>query len=73
MKIWQVYWRNRQVSKNAVVGYVKANSRNEAYEIAKEKLQKECEITAVYEASESWITPQSLTINFMNIEEYTLF
>lgn len=73
MKIWQVYFRNREISNNAVAGYVKANSREEAYEITQSKLRKGGEVTAVYEASENWITPQSLTINFRNTAEYTLF
>ncbi len=72
MNIWQVYWRNRQSGYYSGVGYVKANNAYEAYGIAKAKLQKGCEVTAVYEASENMITPQSMTLNFANTSEYTL-
>ena len=73
MNIWQVYWRNRQVGYYSGFCYVKANTADEAYDITKAKLQKGCEVTAVYEASENMITPQSITLNFSNTSEYTLF
>ena len=72
MNIWQVYWRNRHGGYYSEFGYVKANTADEAYDIAKAKLQKECEVTAVYEASENWITPYSITLNFANTWEYIL-
>ena len=71
--IWQVYWRNRQNGYYSAFGYVKAKTADEAYDITTAKLQKGCEVTAVYEASENMITPQSLTLNFTNAAEYTLF
>jgi len=72
MNIWQVYWRNRQNGYYSAFGYVKANTADEAYDITKAKLQKGCEVKAVYEASENMITPQSMTLNFANTSEYTL-
>lgn len=71
MKIWQVYWRDE--NRNTYCGYVKASGRNAAYDITQGMLRKGCRITAVYEASENWITPQSLTINFTNTTDYVLF
>jgi hypothetical protein len=71
MNIWQVYWRNRHGGYYSGFGYVKANTADEAYDITKAKLQKGCEVTAVYKASENWITPQSITLNFVNTSEYT--
>lgn len=73
MKLWQVHWRNRKNGYQSGFGYVKANTPDEAYDITRAKLQKGCEVTAVYEASESMIVPQSLTLNFVNKSEYTLF
>lgn len=73
MKIWQVCWRSRQNGYQSAFGYVKARSADEAYDITKAKLQKGFEVTAVYEATENMITPQSLTLNFANTAEYTLF
>ena len=71
MKIWQVYWRDN--SRNVYHGYVKATSRNDAYDITQGKLQRGYHVTAVYEAHEHQITPQSLTINFTNAADYNLF
>lgn len=74
MKIWQAYWRDRGTGKRVPApGYVRAESRDEAYDIVKSMLHEGYEVTAVYEASENWITPQSLTLNFPNESEYTLF
>ena len=59
--IYQVYWRGQdRIGYN---GYVKAESREEAYDITKRSLQAGTEITAVYE-SDAGLTAQSLCLNF---------
>lgn len=73
MKLWQVYWRDRRTGLDPVHGYVRAESRDEAYDIAMSMLQEGYEVTAVYEATENQITPQSLTVNFVNDTDYDLF
>ena len=70
MRIWQVYWRDRRTGLDPAHGYVKAESRDDAYDIAKSMLREGYEVTAVYEATENWITPQSLTMNFRNNTDY---
>lgn len=70
MKIYQVYWMNKE-TRARHFGYCKADSHDEARNVVQEKLQPGCIVTHVYEASENWITPQSLTINFPNTSEYT--
>ena len=70
--IYIAYWRNK-ADRIAHHGYDKANTHDEAYDLVQGKLQKGCRVEAVYEASESDITPQSITINFPNTTDYTRF
>lgn len=72
MKIWQVYWRHKK-TREVNHGYVKAENENQAYNITMGKLQRGWTVTAVYPATENMITPQSLTLNFINTTDYTLF
>ena len=72
MKIYQVYWRNK-TTREVNHGYVKAESEKQAYDITMGKLQKGWSVSAVYPATENQITPQSLTLNFINATDYTLF
>lgn len=69
--IYNVYWKDENMNRHN--GFCKARSRDEAYDITAKLLQKGCVITAVYEANENSITPQSLTINFANTTDYDLF
>lgn len=71
-KIFQVYWRHKE-NRDTHFGYVKAVSADHAYDIAMAKLQKGYIVTAVYPASENMITPQALTVNFINTSTYDLF
>lgn len=72
MKIYEVYWMNKE-TRERHHGYCKANSHDNAFDIVQSRLQPGYIVTHVYEASESRITPQSLTINFPNTSEYTTF
>lgn len=65
---WLVIWRHK-CYRVRHYGYVKADSANEAFDIAAAMLQNEYQITAVYKAGEP--TPQSLCLNFTP-PEYTL-
>jgi len=53
-------------------GYVEADTLSEATEIAKEHLSKDAELIDVCPAHTE-PTPQSITINFQNTSQYTLF
>lgn len=70
--LYQAYWRNRW---NRILcnGYVKAANIDEAYDIMIEKLQEGYDVTAIYEAKEHQITPQSICVNFANTADYELF
>lgn len=69
--MYQIYWRDAM--KGTHTGFVKARSRDEAYDFAAKKLQKGCVITAVYKASANLITPRSICFNFSNPTDYRLF
>lgn len=71
MKIFLAYWKDE--SRNTYHGFVKAENRYEAKKIVDNCLDKGWYVTAIYKADESCITPQSLTVNFLNTSEYKLF
>ena len=52
---------------------MKACSESDARRITEENLDSAYEVTEVMEAAEHMITPQSITINFRNTSEYTIF
>ena len=54
-------------------GFLKAKDETEARSILKTLLKPECVIKRITEAFEHQITPQSLTLNFANTADYTLF
>ena len=54
-------------------GFVKAGNEKEAESIMREKLLPECELGKIREEKEHRLTPQSITINFENAAQYTLF
>ena len=65
---WKDCWVGRPCS-----GYVKAKDVDEARKIIYDHLMNGCELIQIKPADESWITPQSLTINFPNLTDYELF
>lgn len=65
---WKDPWWNRPHQ-----GFVKAKDADEARKIMNKNLMAECELAQVDPADESWITPQSLTVNFPNLTDYELF
>ena len=67
--IFVCYWRNKY-SRQRCHGYIEASDSNKAYDILRSKLSSDCEISAIYEAAEHQITPQSLCINFVNHSDY---
>lgn len=69
--MYVVYWRDE--NRKRYHGYVKAKNRDKAFDIANGMLSRNCNITAVYMASENAITPQSICLNFANTTDYTLF
>lgn len=54
-------------------GFLKAKDETEARSILKTLLKPGCVIKRITEAFEHQITPQSLTLNFANTTDYTLF
>ena len=70
--LYKAYWRNNTDRKRHH-GFVKACDPEKAFDIVTAKLQEGFSVVAIYKASESEITPQSLTINFENLTQYKLF
>lgn len=70
--LYMCCWMNEEKTMQAH-GFVKAKSPERAKQIMLENLQKGYEVTEIVPAYECWITPQSLTVNFANMTEYSLF
>ena len=49
MMIYQVFWRHKE-NRDTHYGYVRANSRDHAYDIMTSRLAEGYTVTAVYEA-----------------------
>jgi hypothetical protein len=69
--LYIVYWRHKEPPRLSHWAYVKADNADMAFDIAETKLQKGCQITAVYTAH-SQPTPQNICLNF-EPSEITLF
>lgn len=72
---WNVYAYNKvgvKLTSFQFGGYVEADTLSEATEITKEHLGKDAELVDVCRAYTK-PTPQSITINFQNTSQYTLF
>lgn len=67
---YEVYWKAYDTYFH---GYVRAGSEKSAREIARKHLFSDAKIEGAYRVDESRITPQSVTLNFANTNEYTLF
>lgn len=70
--LYMCYWKMKNTSVNPH-GFVRADSLEDAEQIMRASLNKDCEIVSITQAREHWITPQSITINFPNITDYVLF
>lgn len=73
--LFMCYWRSgaeRRSSKQAC-GFIRAENLDAAREEMQRSLQEGYEVTEVIPAKEHWITPQSLTVNFANMADYSLF
>lgn len=68
MGIWNVFWRD--TTRRTHYGFIKARTRDEAYDFATKKLRPGTVVTAIYRASEGAITPQSICLNFANTTDY---
>jgi len=73
--IYRAYWKKKTSPEYVAghCGYVKACSKSDARRIVEENLDSAYEVTEVIEAAEHMITPQSITINFRNTSEYSIF
>lgn len=61
--IYEVYWRGTDRRRNK--GFVRARSRDEAYDFAMKSLRKDkVQVTAVYKASPLQVTENSRCLNF---------
>lgn len=69
--LYIVYWRHKEPPRMSHWAYVKADNANMAFDITAAKLQKDCQITAVYTAH-TQPTSQNLCLNF-ELPEITLF
>lgn len=69
--IWLVSWITP--SGERARGFVEADSREKAMRVARRSLKPECRLGGCTEAALHQITPQSITINFPNTSEYTIF
>lgn len=54
-------------------GFLKADSKKDAERIMREKLSPDCELLEITETKEHRITPQSITVNFVDTAQYELF
>lgn len=73
--IYRAYWKMKTSPEYVPghFGYVKACSESDARRIVQENLDSAYEVIEITEAAEHMITPQSITINFRNTSEYTIF
>lgn len=74
--IYRAYWKKKTSPEKATPyhGFIRAIDKTDARRIMNENLDtQQFEVTDVTEAAEHMITPQSLTINFRNISQYTSF
>lgn len=69
--IFKVFWENGNHNRHS--GFVNAKNRYEAQEITEHMLQAGYVVTDVHNASLDSVTPQSITLNFPNKSEYTMF
>ena len=70
--IFKVFYQKAN-EKREHMAFVNAGNRYDAQRIAEGLLNKECIVTNVVYGAMHQITPQSLTLNFPNTSEYTLF
>lgn len=70
MNIYEVYWRYNNRKSH---GYVRAESEENAREIAQVYLPPGIYVDEIFQVDESRITPQSITLNFPNMTDYELF
>lgn len=68
--LFRVYWKYNDSLHN---GFVRSSNSETATIIAKKKLNPECVVTDIFNASEHQITPQSVTLNFFNESKYEVF
>lgn len=68
--LFLVSWKYENQSRRA---FVKAMDEKDAMDIAKNSLRPGCRITGITRAYEHQITPQSITLNFVNTADYYLF
>lgn len=61
-KTFEVYWRDR--SRETHRAYIKARTRDEAYDFTMKKLKNGCYVTAVYNAVANMIKPTDIRLNF---------
>ena len=73
--LFMCYWRSETEGRSSkrVCGFIRAENLDAAREEMQRSLQEGCEVSEVIPAKEHWITPQSLTVNFANTAEYSLF